>query len=134
MLLLTETWAAACCWLSACTMSSMVAPMSPSHCSIHVNGIASADPWPCRRRANSATNELVAGGADRAKSATASTKLLGSLAATSVRVSAHASAQLRSDRSSLTRARDARRLSINARRSMIGIAHSSPSVSGVTFW
>ena len=42
MLLLIETWSAACCWFSDCTSCSMVRPVSASRCSIQVSGSASA--------------------------------------------------------------------------------------------
>jgi hypothetical protein len=35
MQLLTETWFAACCWASSCTICSIVWPDSPRRCSIH---------------------------------------------------------------------------------------------------
>ena len=56
MLLLIETWSAACCWFSDCTSCSMVRPDSDSRCSIQVSGNASAGLCPCSRRASSATN------------------------------------------------------------------------------
>jgi len=84
MLLLMESWSAACCWLSACTSCSMVRPDSESRCSIQVSGRASAWLWPCNRRANSATNAPAIGGFERAISAVARIRLLGSVAAISV--------------------------------------------------
>ena len=69
MLLLTETWSAACCWFSDCTSCSIVEPDSDSRCSIHVSGSASAEVRPCRRRTSSATKGPAIGGSDRAMSA-----------------------------------------------------------------
>jgi hypothetical protein len=69
MLLLMETWSAACCWFSDCTTCSIVRPSSDSRCSIQVSGNASAGLLPCRRRANSATKDPTIGGSDRAMSA-----------------------------------------------------------------
>ena len=134
MLLLTDTWSAACCWFSVCTICSMAKPLSASHCSTQVRVDASAALRPCRRRANSATNALVIGGVERAMSAMINTTLFGSLSAASMRRSAHSCARSRSVRSAITRALTRRRFSIKASRSMIGIAHSSPSFSGVIAW
>ena len=69
MLLLMETWLAACFWVSDCTNCSIVKPSSKSRCSIQVSGNAKAGLCPCNRRASSATNELTMGGLDRAMSA-----------------------------------------------------------------
>ena len=65
-------------------------------------------------------------------SATVRTTLLASCSAISARRSAQFSARLQSFQSAITREATRRRFSIKARRSMIGIAHSSPRVSGVT--
>ena len=100
---------------------------SARRCSIHVSGSASAGLCPCSRRANSETNDVVIGGSDRAMSATTRIRLLGSLSAMSVISSAHASARSRSTLLAAMRAPTRRRFSIKASRSMIGIAHSSPS-------
>ncbi|MNN27528.1 hypothetical protein D3C81_1410660 [compost metagenome] len=89
---------------------------------------------PCRRRASSATNAGVIGGAERAMSATVKTTLLASRSAISIKRSAQSSARLRSSRLAMTRDATRRRFSISARRSMIGMAHSSPRVSGVMVW
>src|SRR3546814_3595115 len=62
ILLLIETWSAACCRFSICTICAMSCSWSASHCSIQVNGRASAAPCPCRRRTISATNALLGGG------------------------------------------------------------------------
>ncbi|MNZ46193.1 hypothetical protein D3C78_638690 [compost metagenome] len=134
MLLAMDTWSAACCWASICTMYSMVWPASARCCSIQVSGRASAELCPCSRRTSSATNELVIGGFERAMSATLSTMLFGSHSAASVIRSAQSSARLRSFHFAMTREATRRRFSIKARRSMIGIAHNSPRVSGVTVW
>ena len=107
MLLLMETWSAACCWFSDCTNCSIVRPDSDSRCSIQVSGNARAGPCPCRRRANSATNELTIGGFDRAMSAITRIRLFGSFAAISVIWSAQWSARLRSILSAAIRARNA---------------------------
>ena len=134
MLLLTETWLAACCWPSSCTSCSIVWPESARRCSIHVSGSASAAPWPCRRRANSATKALVSGGPERAMSAMTRIRSLGDFSATSSMRSAQRPARSRSTCATATRAPTRRRFSISASRSMIGKAHSSPSSSGCTDW
>ena len=77
MLLPIETWSAACCWVSDCTSCSIVRLDSASRCSTQVSGSASASPWPCRRRASSATNGLTIGGFERAMSATTQDQALG---------------------------------------------------------
>jgi hypothetical protein len=59
-------------------------------------------------------------------------RLLGSLMATSIIWSAHVAARLRSIVSAAILAATRRRFSISASRSMIGIAHNSPILSGVT--
>ncbi len=56
MLLLIETWLAACSWVPDWTSCSIVRFDSDSRCSIQVSGSASAGPWPCRRRESSDTN------------------------------------------------------------------------------
>ena len=84
MLLLIETWSAACCWFSERTNCSMVSPDSDSRCSIQVSGNARAGPCPCNRRVSSATNELTIGGSDRAMSAITRIRLFGSFPAISV--------------------------------------------------
>ena len=134
MLLLIETWLAACCWLSACTISSIEWPESPSHCSIQVSGNARVVLCPCNRRASSETNELDIGGLERTMSASTRTRLLGSDSATDVSRSAQLSAIPRSIRCPITRALTRRRFSMRASRSMIGIAHNSPMRKGVTPW
>ncbi|MBK7332822.1 MAG: hypothetical protein IPI87_10825 [Betaproteobacteria bacterium] len=134
MVLLIETWAPACSCDSACTTCSIDVPDSDSRCSIQVSGSASAALCPCSRRASSATKGLVSGGFDRAMSAMTRMRLLGSLPATSSISSAHAAARLRSTMAAAIRAPTRRRFSMSARRSMMGIAHSSPSLSGVTVW
>ena len=77
MLLPIDTWSAACCWLSACTSSSMLCPPSVTHCSIQLIGMARAVLRPCSPRVISATNEPDSGGRERAMSATTSTTFLG---------------------------------------------------------
>ncbi|MFI5293843.1 MAG: hypothetical protein ACHQ0Y_02320 [Thermodesulfovibrionales bacterium] len=84
MLLLMETWSAACCWFSECTDCSIVRPDSERRCSIQVSGNARAGLCPCSRRVNSATNELTMGGSDRAMSAITRIRLFGSVSAVSV--------------------------------------------------
>ncbi len=69
MLLLMETWSAACCWLPDRTSCSMLRPDTASCCSIQVSGMARAGPCPCRRRVSSDTNGVVIGGSERAMSA-----------------------------------------------------------------
>ena len=84
MVLLIETWAAACSWVSACTSCSIEKPDSDSRCSIQVSGNARSGPCPCNRRVSSATNELTIGGFDRAISAITRIRLFGSCSAVSV--------------------------------------------------
>src|SRR6476659_9143760 len=64
MLLLIDTWLAACCWIPDCTSCSIVVWDSESRCSIHVSGSASAGPCPCHRRESSETNDVLIGGFD----------------------------------------------------------------------
>ncbi|MCY1181531.1 hypothetical protein D9M73_220400 [compost metagenome] len=109
----------------------MVRPDSPSVCSIHAMGNISAALCPCSRRASSATNDGVIGGADRAMSATVNTTLLASRSVISIKRSAQSSARFRSSQLAITREATRRKFSISASRSMIGIAHSSPRVNGV---
>jgi hypothetical protein len=132
MVLLTETWSAAWRWFSSSTICSIVWLDSASRCSIHVSGKARAGPCPCRRRASSAMNGLTIGGLDRAMSAITRIRLFGSLSAISIIRLAQSCAWFRWMRSVAIRAPTRRRFSISARRSMMGIAHSSPSDSGVT--
>ena len=129
---LMETWSVACRWFSDRTSSSIVNPDSESLCSIHVSGKANAGPCPCKRRANSAINELTIGGFDRAMSAITRIRFFGSFSATSVILSAQLSARLRSIRSAASSAATRLRFSINASRSMMGMAHNSPSFKAVT--
>ena len=133
-MLLIETWTPACSWVSDCTSWSIEKPDSESRCSIQVSGKASAALCPCNRRANSATNEPTIGGFERAMSAITRIRLLGSLSAVSIIWFAQASARLRSIVPAAIRAPTRRRFSISARRSMMGMAHNSPSLSGVTVW
>ncbi len=134
MLLLTETWSAAFCWFSDRTISSIVRPDSESRCSIQVRGNARAVLCPCSRRANSATKELTIGGSDRAMSAVSNIRLFGSFSEITTICSAQRAARSRSMEPAATRAPTRRRFSISARRSMMGMAHNSPSVRTVTFW
>ena len=134
MLLLIETWPDACFWLSDWTSCSIVRCDSESSCSIHVSGNANAALCPCKRRANSDTNSLVIGGFDRAMSAITKTRFFRSFSATSDIWSAQLPANSRSAMLAATRSATRRRFSINARRSMMGIAHSSPNFRGVTVW
>ncbi len=134
MVLLIDTWSAACCWFSSCTICSMVMLDSASRCSIQVSGKARAGPCPCRRRASSATNGLTMGGSERAMSAITRIRLFGSLSAISIIRFAQSCARFKWSLAAAIRAPTRRRFSISARRSMIGIAHNSPSVSGVTVW
>ena len=134
MLLLTDTWSAACCWFSDCTNCSMVKPDSQSRCSIQVNGKASAGPRPFKRRASSATKALTMGGFECAMSAITRIRLLGSFSAVSVILSAQESAMFRSTQPAATRTPTRRRFSMTASRSMIGMAHNSPNLRAVTVW
>ena len=135
MLLLIETWSAACCWFSSCTSCSMVRPDSASRCSIQVSGSASAALCPCSRRASSATNALVIGGSDRAMSAITRIRLFGSLLGHLRHLVGPGLGQVAIGCAAATmRTPTRRRFSISASRSMIGMAHSSPSFSGVTVW
>jgi len=112
----------------------MVSLASASRCSIHVSGKARAAPWPCSRRANSATNALLSVGLERAMSAITRIRSLGrSSAAVSMR-DAQVSARSRSSSAAATRMATRRRFSISASRSMIGNAHSSPSFNGWPLW
>ena len=132
MLFAIDTWSAACSWVCARTSCSMVRSSSARRCSIQVSGSASAAPWPCRRRASSATKELVIGGFERAMSAVARIRLFASRPAISIMRSAQVSARLRSAVLAAMRAATRRRFSISARRSMMGTAQSSPRPSGAT--
>ncbi len=67
-------------------------------------------------------------------SATSRISRLGSLSAVSIIWSAQELAKSRLYLSIATRTATRRRFSISASRSMIGIAHSSPSFSAVTCW
>ncbi len=84
MLLLMETWSAACCWFSDCTSWAVDRPNSDSRCSIQCSGMARLALCPCSRRTSSATKALLMGGSDRAMSATTRIRLLGSFCATCV--------------------------------------------------
>ena len=134
MLLPTETWWAAWFWLACWNTCSTVRPCSASRCSSQVTANTSAGPWPCRRLANSATNGIVSGGFSRTISARTSTTFAGSVADTSNICSTQYAARSRSRRAAMTCTATRRRFSSSARRSMIGIAHNSPSLSGVTDW
>ena len=132
MVLLIETCTPAWSWVSVCTSCSIERLSSERRCSIQVSGKASAALWPCNRRASSATNELTIGGFERAMSAITRIRLLGSCRATSIISSAHTAARLRSTVPLAIRLPTRRRFSISASRSMMGMAHSSPILSGVT--
>ena len=134
MLLLIETWPSACSWPSSWTSRSIVRLISARRCSSQVSGIACAGPWPWSRRASSATKALDIWGSDRAMSASVRIRLVGSFSATSIIRSAQWFAWLRASRLATMRDATRRRLLISARRSMIGIAQSSPSLSGLTVW
>ncbi len=134
MLLLIETWSAACLRVSDWTSCSMVRPDSDNRCSIQVSGSASARLCPCRRRASSATKELTIGGLERAMSAVTRIRLLGSRSAVSSICSAQRSARVLSVVPTAMREAHRRRFSMSASRSMMGMAHSSPSLRGVTVW
>ena len=105
-------------------------PASASRCSIQVSGSASAALWPCSRRASSATNAL--------RHRRVRARHVGDHEDEAPRVAARRPAVIWSaQRAGAARGRRAlrrcaratrRRFSISARRSMIGIAHSSPSV------
>ena len=133
MLLLIDTWLAACFWFSDCTICWIVQPDSESRCSIQVSGRASGWTLPLqaarqfgdkralhrRVRARHVGDDhdqvlrILLGGLDQLVRPG-----VGAIAADAVgrRCAPH------------TR----RRFSISARRSMIGSAHNSPSVRGVT--
>ena len=134
MLLLIETWSAACCWFSNCTDCSMVMPDSERRCSIQFKGRTSAGPRPCKRRASSATKALTIGGLERAMSAMTRIRLFGSVSTVSIIRSAQMLARFRSTRPTERRTATRRKFSMTARRSMIGVAHNSPSLSGETIW
>ena len=76
----------------------------------------------------------VMGGSERAMSAITRTRLFGSRSTIAVILSAQESARFRPMLALAMRAPTRRRFSMSARRSMIGIAHSSPRLSGVTVW
>ena len=65
-------------------------------------------------------------------SAVTKIRLLGSFSATAIIWSAHSWARFRSIRSAAMRVPARRRFSIRARRSMMGMAHNSPSFRVVT--
>ena len=134
MVLLTETWSPACSCVSDWTSRSIVEPDSASRSSIQVSGKASAAPFPCSRRASSATNELTIGGFERAMSAITRIRLLGSRPATPTISSAQARALSRSIAPVAMRTATRRRFSMSASRSMMGMAHNSPSLRGTTVW
>jgi len=134
MLLLMETWSAACCWFPDCTNCSIVRPDSDNSCSIQVSDNAKAGLCPCSRRVNSETNGVVIGGLDRAMSAITRIRLFGSFSAISIIWSAQESARFRSILPAALRAATRRRFSIKARRSMMGMAHNSPNLRAVTDW
>ena len=79
-----------------------------------------------------AASGLTIGGWERAMSAMTRIRLFGSLSALSIIRSAQLLARLRSVRPTAMRTATRRRFSMTARRSMIGVAHNSPSLSGVT--
>jgi hypothetical protein len=91
-------------------------------------------PAPCRRRISSATKAPVIGGSERTMSATTRIRLFGSFSTAAAIRSAQVPASSRSVQPAATRTPTRRRFSIRASRSMIGMAHSSPSLSGVTVW
>ena len=135
MLLLMETWSAACCWFPDCTNCSIVRPDSDSSCSIQVSGNARAGLCPCSRRANSDDER---GRHRRVRPRHVrdhQNQALRILARRSPVIwSAQESARFRSIRPAAMRAATRRRFSINARRSMMGMAHNSPSLRAVTVW
>ena len=65
-------------------------------------------------------------------SAITSTKLFGSFSAAVVIFSAHAAARSRSILPAAIRTATRRKFSINAKRSMMGMAHNSPNLSVLT--
>ena len=134
MLLPIETWCVAWLWLACWNTCSIVCPCSASRCSSQVTANTRAGPWPWSRLANSATNAVVSGGFSRTISASTSTTRAGVLADTSSIRSTQYSARSRSRRAVITWNATRRRFSSSASRSMIGMAHSSPSRSGRTDW
>ena len=135
MLLLTDTWSAACCWLSACTSCSIVRPLSARRCSIQVSGSASAGAL-----ALQAARELGDEGAAQRRLGArhvgddAGSGSSARFSATSIIRSAQLRGQVAVARPAATRAATRRRFSISASRSMIGIAHSSPSLQRLHAW
>src|SRR5690606_36766134 len=83
MLLLIDTWSAACFLFSAYTRPLVVSPFSERRCSIQVSGNANARPLPNNRGVSSATRELTLGGFDLTISAVTTIKFLGSFSALS---------------------------------------------------
>ena len=123
----TETCVAAWFWLSVRIISMLVAPISESLCSIQFIASESELPFSCKRRYSSATKVLSIGGSDLAISAITITRFFGSLSTISTISSAHLFASALPVISSDIIAESLRKFSINASRSIIGIAQSSPS-------
>ena len=134
MLLLIETWSAACCWLPYWINWIMVWFDSERRCSIHVSGNAKAGLCPCKRLTNSETNGVDIGGFDLAISAITRIRLFGSCSAILVILSAQESARSLSTLPAATLTAIRRRFSIRANRNIMGIAHNSPSFKVVTVW
>ncbi|MNE64709.1 hypothetical protein D3C80_1601350 [compost metagenome] len=134
ILLLTESWLTASCWLKRCISSSEVRLTSARRCSTQVSGSASMVPCPCRRRTSSATKALVRGGLERAISAITMIRLAGSFSADSSILVTQLSARLRSSCAWATSTATRRRFSMSASLNMPGSAQSSPRVRLASFW
>jgi hypothetical protein len=95
MLLLIETWSAACCWFSDCTNARWSGPLRQA--AARSRSAAGPAPGPpLQRRASSATKALTIGGFERAMSAITRIRLFGSFSAISVIWSAQDPARFRS--------------------------------------
>ena len=134
MLLLMETWSAACCWFPE--LHQLLDAQARL-------GQPLLDPG--QRQGQSGAVPLQAAREFRDKSADHGrirprhvrdhqNQVLRILTGNRHHPSAQASARSRSVLPARCRAATRRRFSISARRSMMGIAHNSPSLSGVTVW
>ncbi len=109
-------------------------PCSTSRCSSQLRARCSTGLCRDKRWQNSATNELDSGRSDLAMSATTMTRWDGFFSAMSCKRSTHRSARSRSSRAMVSRVVTRWRFSISPRRSMIGMAHNSPSFREATVW
>ena len=126
ILLLIETWSAACFWFSCCISSSVVKPYSANCCSNQLTGNERLFPFSSKRLVNSATKELSIGGSDRARSAIIRTRFFGLVSAVEINLSAHSPASDLLMRSIKICIEIRRRFSNKDNLSIIGNAHNSP--------